>query len=59
MNCSICGKPIVLVPSASERAEKFGGKASDYTAAFTYHSTCMVTKRSAESIELIRQLNQQ
>ena len=26
MNCTICNKPVVLVPSAAERAAKHGGK---------------------------------
>ena len=26
MKCTICEKPIILEPSASERAKKFGGK---------------------------------
>lgn len=54
MNCTICGKPIVLVPSATERARKSGGKPSDYTKLFTTHSSCAVEKRSAEAVELMR-----
>jgi len=38
--CTLCGKPIILVPSAKERAERWGGKASDYEALFTTHSLC-------------------
>ncbi len=56
MNCTICGKKIVLVPSAKERAEKFGGVASDYTKLFTTHSECAVNKRSQESSDLMRQI---
>jgi len=26
MDCTICGRPIELVPSAAERAKKYGGK---------------------------------
>lgn len=44
MNCSICGKPITLSPSASERAKKYGGKPSDYIKLFTSHSNCQVKK---------------
>lgn len=55
MNCKICNKPVVLVPSAKDRAAKFGGKPSDYTKLFDTHSTCLVNKRSAESVELMRQ----
>lgn len=54
--CTICNKTIVLVPSASERAAKFGGKASDYTKMFTTHSECAVAKRSQESTELMRRI---
>jgi len=57
MNCTICKKPVVLVPSAAERAAKFGGKPSDYTKLFTAHGECVVDKRSAESVELMRAIN--
>lgn len=53
MNCSICGKPIVLVPSAKERAEKLGGKASDYTAIFREHPQCAIKKREEDTSALI------
>lgn len=55
MNCTICKKPIVLQPSASERAAKFGGKPSDYTKLFTEHSECLIAKRNEDTLELIRQ----
>ena len=55
-NCTICGKAIVLNPSAKERAGKFGGKPSDYTKLFTTHAACSVQKRSEESTELMRKL---
>lgn len=56
MNCTICGKPIVLVPSAAERAAKdvSGKPAAYYTSLFTSHSECQVAKRSQESIDLMR-----
>lgn len=38
--CVYCQKPIVLVPSAEERAKKYGGKPEDYTALFTAHASC-------------------
>lgn len=53
MNCSICNKPIVLSPSAKERAEKHGGKPSDYTKLFTEHADCTIKKRNQETTELI------
>lgn len=52
-NCTICGKKIILVPSARERARKFGGQASDYTKLFTAHSECVIEKRKRESSELM------
>jgi hypothetical protein len=56
MNCTICSKPITLVPSARERAEKYGGKPSDYTKLFTEHSQCAIDKRERETQELMRRL---
>lgn len=56
MNCTICGKPIVLIPSAKERAQKYGGVAQDYTRLFTEHDDCLIKKRSEESVELMRRL---
>lgn len=55
-NCTICGKKIVLVPSAAERAKKYGGEPSDYTNMFTTHADCAVNKRSQESTDLMRKL---
>lgn len=57
MNCTICGKPIVLIPSAAERAQKHGGKASDYTNLFRQHPECAVSKREADTVALMRRLN--
>jgi hypothetical protein len=56
MNCTICNKPIVLVPSASERAKKYGGKPSDYTKLFTTHSDCLIAKREQDAINLMRSM---
>lgn len=53
MNCTYCNKPIVLVPSATERAERYGGKPSDYTKLFTYHGQCHVKARNKAVMELI------
>lgn len=55
MNCKICGKPIVLFPSAEERARKFGGSPSDYIKMFDTHADCFIAKRSQESVDLMRQ----
>lgn len=57
MNCLHCGKKIVLVPSAQERARKYGGKPSDYSALFTVHAQCQIEKRNAMTLELIRSQN--
>ena len=54
MKCTHCGKPIILVPSAKERAERFGGKPSDYTRLFTIHADCAIAKREADTLELMR-----
>jgi len=56
MNCTICGKKIVLVPSAKERAKRYGGKPSDYTKLFTEHSECLLQKREQGTIKLMRKL---
>lgn len=57
MNCTICSKPIVLVPSATERAKTGGGKPSDYTKLFTVHVECAVAKREQETLRLMRKIN--
>ena len=54
MKCTICGKPITLVPSARERAAKYGGKPSDYTKLFSEHAECVAAKRERETLELIK-----
>ena len=55
--CTICRKPIVLVPSAAERAKRYGGRPEDYTRLFTTHAECAVAKREQEARELMRRLN--
>lgn len=54
MNCTICGKKITLVPSAKERADKYGGNPRDYTRLFTEHAQCVIDKRERETLELMR-----
>lgn len=54
MNCLHCKKPITLVPSAAERARKFGGEPSDYTRLFTYHADCTLKLRAEGVAELMR-----
>jgi len=60
MNCSICGKPIVLVPSAAERAKKdvTGKTAAYYTSLFTSHSNCSLAKNCADTKALMKRLNE-
>ena len=47
MNCLHCGKPIILIPSAAERAatDVTGKTASYYTELFTYHAKCTLQLR--------------
>lgn len=54
MKCAICGESIVLIPSAKERAAKYGGKPADYTALFTEHAACTIEKRERNSADRIR-----
>ena len=54
MNCTICNKKVVLVPTAKERAEKYGNSPSYYTKLFPTHSTCFIAKRNKDTIDLIR-----
>lgn len=53
-NCTYCNKPIILVPSAQERARKGGGKPSDYTKLFTMHADCQVKSRNEATSDLIK-----
>jgi hypothetical protein len=56
MKCTICKKEVILVPSASERAKKHGGKAADYTALFPSHPACFIRKYNEDSIALMRRI---
>jgi len=56
-NCTICHKPIVLVPSAAERARKSGESPNFYLDLFRQHARCIVEKREAETVELLRKIN--
>jgi len=59
MNCTECKKPIILVPSAAERAKRSGGVAADYTALFTTHPVCALNKRSADTAQLMKRIREQ
>lgn len=58
MNCSICNKPIVLSPSAAERAAKdcTGKTAAYYTNLFRTHATCALEKRARDTSELMKRI---
>lgn len=55
--CRICGEPIVLKPSATERAIKYGGVPSDYIKLFDAHSSCALKERSEQVAELVKRTN--
>lgn len=57
MNCTICHKPITLIPSAAERARKFGLTAEHYTKLFAEHAQCTIDKRAREVSELVARRN--
>lgn len=59
MNCTLCGKPIQLVPSAAERAAKdlSGKPASYYTNLFREHTECLLNKRAQDTQELMRKFH--
>lgn len=49
MKCSICKKPIVLVPSAKERAAKYGGTPAYYEGLFKTHNECFLAQRKRDT----------
>lgn len=58
-NCTICGHPITLIPSAAERSRKYGDHPpSYYTNLFTEHSNCTLRKRKADVEALIQRTRQ-
>ena len=54
--CTICGKDVVLVPSAESRAKKYGGTPQDYLDLFPTHASCAVQKRSADAVATMHQI---
>jgi hypothetical protein len=56
MNCTLCGRPVVLKPSAAERAAKdvTGKPAAYYTSLFTEHAECTLRQRQDDTERLIR-----
>ena len=51
--CTYCNKPIVLVPSASDRASKYGQSPEYYRSLFTVHGKCQVEMRKESTSQLI------
>lgn len=51
--CKYCGLRVTLTPSAQVRANRYGGKPSDYTKLFPVHPKCMIAERTAQSKELM------
>ena len=54
MKCNHCGKEIVLIPSANERAAKYGGTPEFYTRLFSMHNKCIMELRRKSTSELIQ-----
>lgn len=57
--CLICGKPIILSPSATERARKDvtgNTNAQFYLDLFKTHSECEINKREEETHQLMLRL---
>lgn len=59
MNCTICGYPIKLEPSAEERSKKTGLPAKYYTNLFTEHADCTLRKRKSDVSALLRRTNKE
>ena len=53
-NCELCGKPIVLVPSAKEREKATGMPAAYFVSLFKTHPSCALAKRAQDTRDLIR-----
>jgi|694.fasta_scaffold03312_56 hypothetical protein len=56
MKCTHCGKPIKLVPSAKERAKKYGNTPRFYERLFTVHADCLIKSYKHETSQLIAKL---
>ena len=57
MKCSHCNTEVVLVPSASERARKYGETAAFYTKLFPIHSQCQLDIRAEVTRKLMATIN--
>lgn len=56
MNCALCHLPVVLHPTAAQRAERYGGTPRDYIILFPRHAECELKKREQDTLELMRRL---
>lgn len=54
MTCSICKKPVILVPSAEERAKKYGETPAYYRSLFPNHTACVLSERKEQTSELMK-----
>lgn len=54
MNCTLCHLPVVLHPTAAQRAasDVTGRTAREYTLLFPRHAECELKKRAADTAEL-------
>ncbi len=59
MNCTLCDKPVVLHPTAAQRAasDVTGRTAREYTLLFPRHAECELKAREQATQELIQRLN--
>lgn len=53
---TICGKPVILSPTARERSLATGKPASEFEAIFTAHADCQLAKREEETRKLIARI---
>ena len=58
MNCTYCNKPVILTPSAEERAARSNQTAAYYESLFTSHSDCFIRARNEATLQLIRTIAQ-
>lgn len=54
MKCTHCNKEVVLVPSANERAIRYGETPEFYTKLFQMHVKCNLELRHKSTMELMR-----
>lgn len=59
MNCNICDKPIILIPSAQERSKNDlnGNPPGYFISLFRTHSECLINKRNKDTVKLMRKIN--